>query len=347
MKAGKPDSTVRDRCVFGTQRFAIRLAMAAALVIVLLVFALGPRNTRDADANPLPTAALPTNPAALPAHIERLEARYEDIVRGTEKTVRFGATGPQRARWAVVYLHGFSASRQETAPLSEWVADALGGHMFATRLTGHGRGSAAMTEASVAAWKADALEALEAGRRLGDRVLVIGVSTGATLAVWLAQQPPAQEGVAWVLISPNLRPADPLAEIVNWPWGRTITRWALGPEYHFEPRHPDQARYWTTSYPTEALFPLMATVHLARKQSLARLQAPVMMLLSPKDQVIDVGAAKAAFAQLGSPTKRLVEVHDAADAMQHVIAGRILSPASTAGVARNIVEWVGTLPAAP
>jgi esterase/lipase len=347
MSADKLDSTVRDHGVRAARRVAIRRVLAAALVMGLVVMALGPNNKRDADADPLPAAPMPADIGALPAHFERLEARHLDIVRGTEKTVRFGASGPHRARWAVVYIHGFSATRQETAPLSELVADALAGHMFATRLTGHGRGKAAMAEGSVAAWKADALEALEAGRRLGERVLVIGVSTGATLAVWLAQQPQAQEGVAWVLISPNFGPADPLAEIVNWPWGRTITRWALGPEYHFEPRHPDQARYWTTSYPTEALFPLMATVHLARKQSLARLQAPVMMLLSPKDQVIDVGAAKAAFAQLGSPTKRLVEVHDAADAMQHVIAGRILSPASTAGVARNIVEWVGTLPAAP
>jgi len=147
-----------------------------------------------------------------------------------------------------------------------------------------------------------------------------------------------------VLISPNFGPADRLAEIVNAPGGRTITRWVNGPEYRFEPRHPDQARYWTTRYPVEALFPLMATVHLARQQPLAHWRAPVLMLLSPKDRVIDVSSARAAYAQIGAPTKRLVEVLDAEDAMQHVIAGRILSPASTDGVVRNIVEWVGSLP---
>jgi esterase/lipase len=342
----EPDSTIDAHSARGRRRLAIRLALAAALLIALLVAALGPRNTSDAEATPLPSAPVPTDLAQMPAHFARLEARYPDIVPGTEKTVHLGAVGPHRAPWAVVYLHGFSASRQETAPLSESVADALGGHLFATRLTGHGRGRDAMAEGSVAAWKADALEALEVGRRLGERVLVIGVSTGATLAVWLAQQPQAQQDVAWVLISPNFKPADPLAPIINWPRGREITRWVNGPEHHFEPRNPDHARYWTARYPVEALFPMMATVHLAQQQPLERWQAPVLMLLSPKDRVIDVAAAKAAYAQIGSPAKRLVEVADATDDMQHVIAGRILSPQSTPGVAKHIVDWVGALPPA-
>ena len=342
---GKQGSKDPDRSAPAPRRLAIRLTLAAALAIAVLVFALGPRNTSDADAAPLPTAAMPAGLAELPSHFERLEARYPDIASGAEKTVRFGAAGPHRAPWAVVYLHGFSASRQESAPLSESVADALGGHLYATRLAGHGRGRAAMADASVAAWKADALEALEVGRRLGERVLVIGVSTGATLAVWLAQQPQAQQDIAWVLISPNFSPADPLAPIINWPWGREITRVVNGPEHHFDPRNPDHARYWTTRYPVEALFPMMATVHLAQQQPLARWQTPVLMLLSPNDRVIDVASARAAYAQIGSPAKRLVEVVDADDDMQHVIAGRILSPTSTAGVTKQIVDWVGSLPA--
>jgi hypothetical protein len=41
-----------------------------------------------------------------------------------------------------------------------------------------------------------------------------------------------------------------------------------------------------------------------------------------------------------------VEVVDATDDMQHVIAGRILSPESTPGMAKHIVDWVGSLPLA-
>lgn len=286
---------------------------------------------------------LPADLSALPAYLEQQERCFPDIVPGTEKHIRFASTGLQRAPWAVVYLHGFSATRQETSPLSESVAEGLGANFFATRFAGHGRGSAPLAEASLAAWTADVLQALAIGRRLGMRVLIIGVSTGATLATWLAQQSGAQEDIAWILISPNFGPRDKTSEIIRWRWGRTLAHWVTGPEYSFEPRSPDQARYWTTRYPTKALFPMMAAVHLARQQPLEAWRTPVLMLLSPRDRVIDTYAARRAFERIGAPQKRLVEVTDSSDVMQHVLAGRILSPANTAAMAQSIVEWVGTL----
>ncbi|MDD4273595.1 MAG: hypothetical protein PHG14_07705 [Desulfobacter postgatei] len=38
-----------------------------------------------------------------------------------------------------VYIHGFSATRKETAPLSDLVAKTLNANLFYTRLSGHGR----------------------------------------------------------------------------------------------------------------------------------------------------------------------------------------------------------------
>lgn len=308
---------------------------------------LGPSNTSEADAAPLPVPELPAAASALPEHLARLEARHTDILPGTEKAVRFFRGGSERSAWAVVYLHGFSATRQETAPLVDVVADALGAHTFATRLTGHGQDGAALAGASVAAWKADALEALAIGRLLGERVLVIGVSTGAGLAAWLAQQPQAQHDTAWVLISPNLGLRERTSEIINWPWGRDIARLVAGPEHSFEPRNAEHARYWTTRYPVEALYPLMATVHLARTLPFEQWQTPVLMLLAPKDRVIDSEAARAAYTRIGAKEKRLVDVSDSTDALQHVITGRILSPGNTERVARLVADWADSLPASP
>jgi esterase/lipase len=287
---------------------------------------------------------LPAELGALPEHVAKLEARHTDIVPGTEKQIRFGPAGICRAAWAVVYLHGFSASRQETWPLTEQVAQALGAHHFATRLTGHGRGGAAMADASVAAWQADALEACAIGQVLGERTLVVGVSTGASLAAWLAQQPQCRDDTAWVLISPNFGLADRRSEIINWPAGRSLARWIIGPEHGFEARNEAHARYWTTRYPTEALFPLMALVKLVRRLPFEHWCSPVLMLLAPRDRVIDSHAARAAFARIAARQKRLVEVDDASDEMQHVIAGRILSPGSTQHVAATILDWVRTVP---
>lgn len=318
---------------------------AFGLVVAGTALWLGPRNTAEAEAEPLPVPEPPAAASALPEHLARLEARHTGILPGTEKAVRFFRGGTERSAWAVVYLHGFSATRQETAPLVDLVADALGAHSFATRLTGHGQDGAALAGASVSAWKADALEALAIGRLLGERVLVIGVSTGGGLAAWLAQQPQAQRDTAWVLISPNFGLRERTSEIINWPWGRDIARWVAGPEHSFEPRNTEHARYWTTRYPVEALYPLMGSVHLARTQPFEQWQTPVLMLLSPDDQVIDTEAGRAAYARIGGGQKRLVEVSDSTDALQHVITGRILSPGNTERVSRLVADWAASLPA--
>jgi pimeloyl-ACP methyl ester carboxylesterase len=88
---------------------------------------------------------------------------------------------------------------------------------------------------------------------------------------------------------------------------------------------------------------MMAAVDLARRQPLEAWGTPVLMLLSPRDRVIDTCAARRAFERIGASQKRLIEITNSSDVMQHVIAGRILSPGNTAEMARSIIEWVGTL----
>ena len=89
----------------------------------------------------------------------------------------------RKTPYSVVYLHGFSATRQETAPLAECVADSLGANLFETRLAGHGREREPLADVRAEDWLHDAAEALAIAARLGERVIVIGTSTGATLAV--------------------------------------------------------------------------------------------------------------------------------------------------------------------
>ena len=71
-----------------------------------------------------------------------VEARY-GLIDGTEQRIPWQTPG-KRTPIAVVHLHGFSASRQETAPLADVVADALGANLYETRLSGHGHASEPM-----------------------------------------------------------------------------------------------------------------------------------------------------------------------------------------------------------
>ena len=248
--------------------------IAATLGLAIAAALLGPRNHFGPNV-PTPQPAPPTTPAALEDWLRQREAAYTDIVPGTEKCIIWNSTARTQTQWAVAYLHGFSASRMETAPLADTVAAALGANLFYARLTGHGRGGAAMREACVQDWLADGIEAVRIARTLGKRVLVISCSTGATLATWLALHPELCTVDAHVFISPNFKPRNKLSGIFNWPWGLQIALAVQGPIRSWPVTDPQEAAAWSNHYATQALLPLMALVRHVRQSDLSAFQAPV------------------------------------------------------------------------
>jgi len=318
---------------------AVRVGAAGAAVAGLLV-ALGPRVEMELV---VPPAELPPgSPAELADSLTARESALGDVTPGAEKHVVFARLdAPARTPLAVVYLHGFSATRQEVSPLPELLADSLGANLFLTRLTGHGRGSEAMAESTLNDWLRDVEEALAVGGRLGERIVLMGTSTGATLALWAAAEPRWRSRLAGVLLmSPNLGLPDPRARILLWPWGGVLARLVEGPERSFEPRNALQERYWTTRYPTEALLPMMAAVRMIEQTPLGAVEAPILVAYDPDDTVVDPGETERRFPDLGSQWKRLqpVTVPEGADA--HVIAGDILNPALTLPLLTEMLDFL-------
>ena len=312
--------------------------MAAGLCL------LGPRNPFGPDA-PADRAMPPASHTQLDDWLALGEARFADIRPGNAKGVIWCTDARTRTPWSVVYLHGFSASRLETAPLAERVAQQLGANLFHSRLTGHGRSSPeAMAEASVQDWLADTLEALRIGQMLGDKVLVMGCSTGATLATWLALRPEGQAVAAHVFLSPNFGPRDKRANIINAPWGRQLVLALQGRTRSWTPSDPREAIAWTARYPTRALFPMMALVRRVRRADWKAFRAPVLMLYSEQDQTVDPVQTRAIFARIASRTKKTIVVDYSESQGQHVLAGDILAPKATAPMIENIVCWIRALP---
>ncbi|MFQ5568155.1 MAG: alpha/beta hydrolase [Rhodothermales bacterium] len=280
-------------------------------------------------------------PDDLDAYLARSEARFSDIRPGTEKTIVWADPAQKRKTpLSVVYLHGYSATRQEVRPLCDTLAARLGANLFYTRLTGHGRSGEAMAEASVNDWLNDGIEALKIGRRLGERVVVVGTSTGATLATWLATLNVADDVLAVVLISPNYGPKDRNARFLLWPWGGALARLVVGDNYSWTPHNEEQARYWTTRYPSEALVTMMSLVDLTDYADLDAIRQPVLVLYSPHDEVVDVERIEARYAEIGSLHKTLVPIEEAGDPSHHVLAGAILSPDATEPTARLILTFL-------
>ncbi len=317
---------------------------AIGLTLVASVLVAGPRNSFGPDV-PAPRDAPPTAIGALDEWIGRQEAVVPDIRPGLAKGVVWHDGARARTPWSVVYLHGFSASRLETAPLAEQVAQALGANLFHSRLTGHGRASPqAMGEASVQDWLADTTQALRIGQLLGDKVLLISCSTGSTLATWLALRPEGGSVAAQVFISPNFGPRDKRSEIINAPWGRQIAVALQGEMRGWTPDDPREAKAWSTRYPTRALFPMMALVDHVRDSDMAAFRTPLLAFYSEQDKTVDPHRTRDVFERIGSGNKKAIVVDYSESTGQHVLAGDIRAPKATAPMVASIVGWVRGLP---
>ena len=290
-------------------------------------------------------AGFPRCPEAVAPYLAARESREPGIRPGTGRKVTWARGRPARTPLALVYLHGYSATRQEVAPLPDRVGAALGANVFYTRLTGHGRDGAAMLGGSAAAWEQDALEALAIGRAIGERVVLISTSTGGTLSTWLASREPDAALAALVMISPNFAPRDRTLYLLDFPLlGPLLLAW-LGDDYRtWQPHNALQARYWTWSYPYRALPELVRLMRQVEAIDKSAIRVPALMIYSPADQVIDPAAVEDAFAAWGGAPKRLVAFTAAEDPAQHVLAGDVLSPGSTAELVRLVSAFLVSLP---
>jgi alpha-beta hydrolase superfamily lysophospholipase len=312
------------------------VAAAAAALLGAAVWLTTPPALVNAAAWP----QLPDDIEAWLADTEKQVAEKYALIPDTEKRVTWHGEAGARTPYAVVTLHGFSATRQETAPLAERVATALGANLFETRLSGHGQTEQPLHEVRAEDWLADTAEALAIGARLGDRTVVIGTSTGGTLALAMSDQPAADTVSDIVLISPNVQPSDGNAAWLTRPAGPLIARLVAGDTRSWEAHNELQARYWSTSYPIEAAIEVMRLVDMLNARLPLQLQQNLLVLLSPNDTVVSPAATKQAYEQIDAPHKALIEIEDAGDPSNHVLAGDILSPDSTDAVAAMIVDFV-------
>lgn len=307
------------------------------IAILAVVFLLGPRVAVDTTVTFDP-AAIGADPDA---YLARQEAAVKDIRPGLQKEIIWADPATKaRTPISVVYIHGFSASKGEIRPLPDKVAEALGANLFYTRLTGHGEDGAAMAKGSVNAWINDYAEAVAIGRAIGDKLVVIGTSTGTSMATWAAAEPSISDGVATlVLISPNYGMAAAGVELLTLPWGRQIAELVTGKERSFEPANAAQAQLWTTRYPTSAVLPLAAMAGLAYDTPVERITIPALFVFSDNDKVVRPDRIREIAGRWGA-THELVPVERSGDPYNHVLAGDVLSPATTQGLADRIVAWV-------
>lgn len=279
------------------------------------------------------------------AYLAASESRHADIRPGDGKqVVRADPTARGKTPFAIVYLHGFSASPAELRPLPDRVAAGLGGNLFLTRLAGHGRSNEAMGEARLEDWLFDFSEALAIGEVLGDRVILMGTSTGASLATLALSDPKiASRVAAAVFISPNYGINSPGAFLLTTPVAAPLARLLIGPMRGFTPYNERHAAHWTSHYPTTALLPMAALVRLAAEGPVERIATPALFVYSRQDRVVRPDKVREVAGRWGGP-HAVVEVGASGDPANHVIAGDIISPSTTERLAEDITGWLRSVP---
>lgn len=289
---------------------------------------------------PPPLDATPAS-VALDGDLEnRFSAPPPGLVPGTEKRLLWAGAPGERTEYAVIFVHGFSASRQEIAPVPERVAAALGANLFETRLAGHGFAENPLANVAAEQWLDDGAEALAVGARLGDKLVLIGSSTGATLALALAGHPDFGRIHTLVLLSPNHGPKDPASVWLTRPFGPLIARAMIGEYRGFRAANEAQARYWSTRYPTSALVEMMRLVDRANERVREAAVPRALLVYSPEDRVVAVDRLLAAFETLPAVVKEVDARTATADPGRHVLAGDILSPATTPAMVDRIKDFV-------
>jgi alpha-beta hydrolase superfamily lysophospholipase len=321
----------------------IGLLAAIAFGLLLLLIFLGPRLESDFELRYFHFAD--ATPQRIQLFVASRETAREALRPGLEGRVVLQEQEAGRTPWAIVYLHGFSASPREVYPLVETLAETMGSHAYIPRLSGHGLDPDGLgEEASLQAWMDDTMEALAIGRVLGERVLVVGYSNGANLALLAAAHSvPDMQPDALVLMAPNFQPADPAARFLTWPWARVWVPLRVGQERIREALHEAHAEGWSMRYATQALFPMMASVEAVRRAPLESLQVPVKLIYAETDRVVDVAAIEQGFARIGSQQSGSLVLEKVEDPSGHIIAGDAFSPATTLKLVEAINAFVDDL----
>ncbi len=300
------------------------------VILLVIVYFFGPHPATpvyDLKMVNVPSINLLENYIAANESMHKLRPNNEARIVWANDSVK------QKTAYAIVYLHGFSASQEEGNPVHRNIAKMFGCNLYLSRLAEHGIDTAdALINLTADRYWESVKTALAIGKQLGDKVILMGTSTGATQAIQLAATYPI-DIAALILYSPNIAINDPNAWLLNNPWGLQIARIVL--QSKFNTPKPDDTRpvykqYWNNPYRLEATVALEEMLETSMsKATFEKVKQPVLMLYYYKDEnhqdpVVKVSAMKKMFEELSTDInlKRAVALSNTGD---HVIGSPIKS----------------------
>ena len=297
------------------------------LLVLIIVYFLGPQPPTPKYSNELPS--IPSDAMQLEKYIANTESKHKLKPDNEARILWYTDSTKEKTEYAVVYLHGFSASQEEGDPVHYEFAKKFGCNLYLARLAEHGVDTTEPLANYTAekSWRS-AVEAYVIGRQLGKKIILMSTSTGSTLTLKLCAEFP--DIAANIMMSPNIAINDPNAWMANNHWGLQIAQIIVGKHKIVDDTTALYKQYWNHRYSTNSLVQLEELLESTMKEStFKKVTQPSLLLYYFKDKdhqdaVVKVSAMKRMFVQIATPDslKRQVAIPNAED---HVLASPIKS----------------------
>lgn len=309
----------------------------ALIVLAAAIFLIGPRPPTDETIH-FRADSLGAN---IEAYLSSNETKIANLIPGAEKEIIWdNPVTKTKTPLVIIYLHGFSATKMEVRPVPDNVAKSLGANLYFARLTGHGVGGHGLGETTMNDWVNDLAEAIAIGEQLGEKIVFLTTSTGGTLAILGTKFPHLMTKVSgMVLLSPNFAVHGVSNDLMNMPWGTTLLPLVFGEERSRKPENEQHAKWWTTSYPTKAVFSLAALLRQVEAIDKSKITLPALFVYSKNDQTVQPSATDDVVKIWGGSAEVMI-VETPEDTSNHVIAGDIRNPTMTKLVSERIIQWI-------
>lgn len=282
--------------------------LLAIAIILFIVYLLGPSPDKPEYVQAMP--AVPAAAGELEKYIDNKETQHKLKPNNEARIIWANDSLKQKTPYAIVYLHGFSASQEEGNPIHTNIAREFGCNLYLSRLAEHGIDTLEpMINLTADKYWESAKEALAIGKQLGKKVILMGTSTGGTNALQLAAAYP-DDISALILISPNIAIFNDKAYLLNNHWGLQLAKMITGDDHITAGDDRDIFKaYWYYHYPLQATVQLQEMLETSMtKENFEKVTQPVLMLYYYKDpvhmdSVVKVAAMQEMFNELGSTMK--------------------------------------------
>jgi len=302
--------------------------LGVTLLILTVIYFFGPHPSAPKFNNNLPDIAANAN---LDSIVEAGE-KIHHLKPNNQARIVWADSTHQQTEYAIVYLHGFSASQMEGAPVHENIAKAFHCNLYLARLAEHGIDTTEdLVNLTAEKYWESTKFAYAIGKKLGKKVIIMSTSTGGTLSLQLAATYPEIAGL--IMYSPNIAINNPAAFLLNDPWGLQIARLVKGGNYANIPfKHPDYPKYWNTKYRLESTVELQNLIEATMtKETFSKIHQPCLALYYYKDEanqdnVVKVSAIKEMLNEISTPEnlKKGIAIPNAGN---HVLASPLVSKA--------------------